>query len=336
MIITKTPFRVSFFGGGTDFPDYYREYGGQVLSTSIDKYCYVTVRHLQPFFEYDNELVYSVTERVGNVEDIVHPAIREAMKWLDMHELRVVYDADLPARSGLGTSSSFAVGMLNAFYALKGKYADKRKLAEDAIHLERVLCNESGGVQDQIAASYGGLNKIVFSEDGFNVQPLIISRERKEELNNNLLMFFTGMSRFSSEVQVEQAKAMDKKKTDLKEMSKLVDDAERILTSKGDLNEFGKLLDYTWKLKRGLNSKVSNDTIDYMYDTALKAGAYGGKLLGAGSGGFILLYVDDERKESVRKALIDYMEVPIRFENGGTRVLYYSPEEYIPKKKYNI
>lgn len=332
MIITKTPFRMSFFGGGTDFPGYYKENGGQVLSTTIDKYCYVTVRHLQPFFEYDNELVYSVTERVKEVDEIVHPAIREAMKWLDMHELRVVYDADLPARSGLGTSSSFAVGMLNAFNALKGKYADKRKLAEDAIYLERVLCNESGGVQDQIAASFGGFNKIVFSDEGFDVRPLIISKERKERLNSNLMMFFSGMSRFSSDVSKEQVQSIDKKKADLKEMAGLVDEAEKILTSKTSLSEFGKLLDYTWKLKRGLASKISNDHIDNMYSKALEAGALGGKLLGAGNGGFVLLYVEEDCKNSVRSALSDYMEVPFEFEDGGTRVLYYAPEDYIQKK----
>ena len=165
MIITQTPFRMSFFGGGTDFPDFYKEHGGAVISTTFDKYCYVNVRHLPRFFDYSTELSYSRIERVTDVEEISHPAIREAMKFLDMHEIRLTYEADLPARSGLGTSSSFAVGMLNAFYSLKGKYADKRKLADDAIYLERVLCNESGGVQDQIAASFGGLNKICFNTE---------------------------------------------------------------------------------------------------------------------------------------------------------------------------
>ena len=278
MIITQTPFRMSFFGGGTDFPGFYREHGGAVLSTTFDKYCYVNVRHLPRFFDYTTELSYAKTERVTDVESIEHPAIREAMKMLDMHEIRLTYEADLPARSGLGTSSSFAVGMLNAFYALKGKYADKRKLADDAIYLERVLCKESGGIQDQIAASFGGFNKISFNADGYTVSPVIISPERKLRLNDNLMLFFTGFSRFSSDIQVEAEKSLKSKEAQLLEMLQLVDEAEQVLTSKTDLTEFGKLLDYTWKLKRGITSKVSTDSIDAIYDKAIKAGATGGKL----------------------------------------------------------
>lgn len=194
MIITQTPFRMSFFGGGTDFPAFYNEHGGAVISTTFDKYCYVNVRHLPRFFDYSTELSYAKTERVTDVEDIEHPAIREAMKYLDMHEIRLTYEADLPARSGLGTSSSFAVGMLNAFYALKGKYADKRRLSDDAIYLERTLCKESGGIQDQIAASFGGLNRVNFDSEGYTVNPIIISPERKAVLNRNLMLFFTGLS----------------------------------------------------------------------------------------------------------------------------------------------
>ena len=182
MIITQTPFRMSFFGGGTDLPAFFEEHGGAVISTSFDKYCYVNVRHLPRFFEYSTEISYSKLERVTDVEQIQHPAVREAMKYMDMHELRLSYEADLPARSGLGTSSSFAVGMLNAFYALKGKYADKKKLADEAIYLERVLCNEAGGLQDQIAASFGGFNRISFSAEGYTVRPVIISPELKEQL----------------------------------------------------------------------------------------------------------------------------------------------------------
>ena len=265
MIITQTPFRMSFFGGGTDFPDFYREHGGAVISTTFDKYCYVNVRHLPRFFDYSTELSYARTERVKRVEDIEHPAIREAMKHLDMHEIRLTYEADLPARSGLGTSSSFAVGMLNAFYALKGKYADKRKLADDAIFLERVLCNESGGVQDQIAASFGGMNRINFNAEGYTVNPVIISPERKKLLNRNLMLFFTGFSRFSSDIQVAAEKNLKSKQNQLLEMLSLVDDAEKILTSKTDLEEFGRLLDYTWQLKRGITDKVSTDSIDAVY-----------------------------------------------------------------------
>lgn len=297
MIITQTPFRMSFFGGGTDFPGFYREHGGAVLSTTFDKYCYVNVRHLPRFFDYTTELSYAKTERVTDVESIEHPAIREAMKMLDMHEIRLTYEADLPARSGLGTSSSFAVGMLNAFYALKGKYADKRKLADDAIYLERVLCKESGGIQDQIAASFGGFNKISFNADGYTVSPVIISPERKLRLNDNLMLFFTGFSRFSSDIQVEAEKSLKSKEAQLLEMLQLVDEAEQVLTSKTDLTEFGKLLDYTWKLKRGITSKVSTDSIDAIYDKAIKAGATGGKLLGAGGGGFYCFMLKQKNRK---------------------------------------
>lgn len=330
MIITQTPFRMSFFGGGTDFPDFYREHGGAVISTTFDKYCYVNVRHLPRFFDYSTELSYARTERVKRVEDIEHPAIREAMKHLDMHEIRLTYEADLPARSGLGTSSSFAVGMLNAFYALKGKYADKRKLADDAIFLERVLCNESGGVQDQIAASFGGMNRINFNAEGYTVNPVIISPERKKLLNRNLMLFFTGFSRLSSDIQVAAEKNLKSKQNQLLEMLSLVDDAEKILTSKTDLEEFGRLLDYTWLLKRGITDKVSTDSIDAVYSRALQAGATGGKLLGAGGGGFLLFYVDPDKQENVRKALENLLYVPFEFENGGTRVIHYTPESYEP------
>ena len=332
MIITKTPFRMSFFGGGTDIESFFRENGGAVLSTTFDKYCYVNVRHLPRFFDYSTELSYSKTERVTNIDDIQHPAIRNAMKLLDMHEIRLTYEADLPARSGLGTSSSFAVGMLNAFYALKGKYADKKKLADEAIYLERVLCGEAGGWQDQIAAAFGGFNRIIFNSDGYEVLPVIINPERKKQLNDNLLMFFTGFTRFSSDVQkINNITAMDKR-TQLKKMYSLVDDAERVLTDMNkDLDEFGYLLDLTWKLKRQTGSSISTNSIDALYQRGLDAGALGGKLLGAGGGGFLVFYVQPDKQDSVRFAMKDLMYIPFRFENGGTRVVHYTPETYEPK-----
>lgn len=333
MIITETPFRMSFFGGGTDMEDFFREYGGAVLSTTFDKYCYVNVRHLPRFFDYSTELSYSKTERVTDVEQIQHPAIRNAMKMLDMHELRLTYEADLPARSGLGTSSSFAVGMLNAFYALKGKYADKKKLADEAIYLERELCQEAGGWQDQIAAAYGGLNRINFNADGYEVCPVIISPERKKRLNNNLLMFFTGFTRFSSDVQKQNAIGKADKVIQLKEMLSLVDDAECLLTDRdSDLDEFGRLLDHTWKLKRQTGSAVSTSNIDNLYEKGMKAGALGGKLLGAGGGGFLVFYVQPEKQERVKLAMEDLMYIPFEFEDSGTRVIHYTPEIYIPKE----
>lgn len=334
MIITQTPFRMSFFGGGTDFPEFYKKYGGAVISTTFDKFCYVNVRHLPRFFDYSTELSYSKTERVTAINDIQHPAIREAMKYLDMHELRLTYEADLPARSGLGTSSSFAVGMLNAFYALKGKYADKKRLADDAIHLERVLCGEAGGVQDQIAASFGGMNRINFSAEGYTVNPIIISPERKEQLNRNLMLFFTGFSRFSSDIQVSTMNAMEDRKSQLLEMLQLVDEAERVLTSKGDLNEFGRLLDHTWKLKRGITSQISTDSIDGLYNKALQAGAIGGKMLGAGGGGFLLFYVEEDKRKLLKKAMEHLLYVPFEFENAGTRVIHYTPESYVPREEH--
>lgn len=329
MIITQTPFRMSFFGGGTDFSGFYNEHGGAVLSTTFDKYAYVTVRHLPPFFDYRTHLTYSKEEKVNSIEEIKHPAIRNAMQWLDMHKIRMTYEADLPARSGLGTSSSFAVGMLEAFYALKGKYADKRKLADDAIYLERTLCAEAGGIQDQIAASFGGFNRIDFSRDGYTVRPVIMNRGRKEELNSQLMLFFTGFSRFSSDIQKGTEKSMKDKTSQLIEMYHLVDEAEKILTDKNiSLNDFGKLLDYTWKLKRGISAGISTGSIDEQYAKAMNAGALGGKLLGAGGGGFLLFYVPLEKQADVKNALKDQMCVPFKFENDGTKIIYYSAEDY--------
>ncbi len=333
MIITQTPFRMSFFGGGTDMECFFRKHGGSVLSTTFDKYCYVTVRHLPRFFDYSTDLTYSRPERVNSVDEIQHPAIRNAMKMLDINELRLTYDADLPARSGLGTSSSFAVGMLNAFYALNGEYASKKRLADEAIYLERELCKEVGGWQDQIAAAYGGLNRINFNSDGYEVLPIIISSQRKELLNQHLMLFFTGFTRFSSDVQKENSGAGEDKIKQLQRMSALVDDAERILTdSNSDLDDFGRMLDDTWKIKRQTGSTVSNESIDALYDKGLKAGALGGKLLGAGGGGFLLFYVKPEDQPRVKEAMKDLLYIPFRFENSGSKVIHYSPEDYAPKE----
>lgn len=326
MIITRTPFRMSFFGGGTDMEEHFREHGGAVLSATIDKYCYVQVRPLPPFFEYSTEVIYSNTERVTDVNDLRHPLIRNAMQMMDMHGLRVTYDADLPARSGLGTSSSFAVGMLNAFYALKGQYASKRRLADDAIRLERDICKEAGGWQDQIAAAFGGLNRIDFGPGGYEVNPVIIPPQRRQQLNDNLLMFFTGFTRLSSEVQELNAKGAPKDKTArLREMHQLVDEAQEILTNvSADLDDFGRLLDVTWRLKKQTGSRISTSIIDEMYMRGMAAGALGGKLLGAGSGGFLVFYAPREKHEQVRRALGTLLEIPFQFESNGTQVLYYN------------
>ena len=284
------------------------------------------------FFDWKNELSYSKTERVSDVDQIEHPAIRNAMKMLDMHEIRLMYEADLPARSGLGTSSSFAVGMLNAFYALKGKYADKRKLSDEAIYLERVLCNEEGGWQDQIAASYGGFNKIEFNKDGsYDVKPIIIHPERKKQLNDNLLMFFTGFTRFSSDMQKANKQGYKNKINQLQEMYQLVNEAEMILEDKHrDLDDFGRLLDLTWNLKRQTGEAITTDGIDALYRRGIQAGALGGKLLGAGGGGFLVFYVRPENREQVISSLKDCLFVPFKFEDGGTQVIHYTPESYEP------
>ena len=334
MIITKTPFRMSFFGGGTDMPSFFNQNGGAVISTTFDKYCYVNVRHMPPFHPYISELVHNRFERVNNIEDIEHPLIRECMRLHDIHEIRLTYEGDLPARTGLGTSSTFAVGMLNAFCALKGKMMSKRQLAREAIHVEREILKEHGGWQDQVAAACGGLNRIDFHDNDFSVHPIVISPERKKELDENLLLFYTGVQRFSSEIQADTfSKPVDKTKQ-LLDMLYLVDEAEKVLTDKGkSLNEFGKLLDTTWKLKRGTGSKVSNGSIDELYDIAIKAGALGGKLLGAGGGGFLLFYCEKEKQEYLKNALEKLMIVPFNFENDGTQVLYYSPQSYSPRKE---
>ncbi len=337
MIITKTPFRMSFFGGGTDMPSFFNDNGGAVISTTFDKYAYVNVRHLPPFMPYYTELCYSRFERVNDVNDIEHPAIREAMKMLDIHEIRLTYEGDLPARTGLGTSSTFAVGMLNAFYALKGKYVGKRKLAEDAIHLERVLCKESGGWQDQIAAAFGGLNRIDFANNDFKVTPIIIHPDRKKLLNDSLMLFFTGVSRFSSEIQKDTMSNQEEKVVQMREMLSLVDDAQNILENKhSDMNDFGRLLHHTWELKRKTGGKISNSSIDTLYERGLKAGALGGKLLGAGGGGFLLFYIEPDKRENLLKELDELMHVPFKFEDEGTSIVHYNPIVYIPRKELNL
>lgn len=323
MIISKTPFRMSFFGGGTDIPDYFNKNKGAVLSTTFDKYCYVITRHLPRFFSYENEFVYSQIERVNEINDINHPLIRNAMNMLDMYEIRASYEADLPAKSGLGTSSSFAVGLLNTFHCLKKENTNKRQLADEAIYLERTLCNESGGWQDQIAASYGGFNRIDFYDNSYNVTPLNISEIRKKQLNDNLLMFFTGYTRISSEIQKINNIADGSKEEHLKEMYHLVDIAQSILEDDNkSINEFGELLGYSWDLKKKTGKAVSNNNIDEIYDKAIDAGAIGGKLLGAGGGGFLVLYVEKDKQRCVKDALSNLMCIPFEFENNGTQIIY--------------
>ena len=320
---------MSFFGGGTDLKEFYEEHGGAVLSSTFDKYVYVTVRHLPRFFDYKNQLTYSKIERVGEVDELEHPMVRNAMKLLDMHELIINYDADLPARTGLGTSSSFAVGLLNAFHSLKGKQKDKRTLADEAIYVERIMCDEAGGLQDQIAASFGGLNRIDFDANGYRVKPIEISKSRKEELNDNLMLFFTGFSRFSADIQTDTKKNIGSNTERLLRMKAMVDEAEEILVDeRRSLDDFGRLLHDSWMLKRRTGSKISTGQIDQIYERAIRAGALGGKLLGAGGGGFVLLYVPKGLQEAVRNELSELLLVPFKFEEEGTSVIYYVPEQF--------
>lgn len=322
MVISKTPFRMSFFGGGTDFSQYYENYGGSVLSATFDKYCFVTVRDYPPFFETRNQFTYSKIERFNSPDELSHPLVREALKYLHESGIQISYDADLPARTGIGSSSSFAVGLLNSIHTLRGRYCDPKSLSKEAILLERELCREYGGIQDQIAAAYGGFNRIDFDKNGFRVQHINASEERINELNSNLMLFFSGQSRISGIVAEEQTKRLPENIQTLHKMKALTDEGERILSSEASLDEFGELLDYSWKMKTTLASNITTDEIDCFYETALKNGAAGGKLLGAGGGGFILLYVNKKYQNKVRNALEKYMFVPFRFENEGSRIIY--------------
>lgn len=328
---------MSFFGGGTDIPSFFNENGGAVISTTFDKYCYVNVRHLPPFMPYYSEIVYSKIERVNNIDDIVHPLIRECMRLHDIHEIRLTYEGDLPARTGLGTSSTFAVGMLNAFCALKGKMMSKAMLAKEAIQVERDILHEHGGWQDQIAAAFGGFNRIDFRDNDFKVSPIVIHPDRKKQLSDSLLLFYTGVTRFSSEVQKDTFADPETKKAKLKDILSLVDEAQTILEDKNaDLNDFGRMLDHTWRLKRGTGNKVSNGSIDALYERGIKAGALGGKLLGAGGGGFLLFYSNPDKKQAVIDALDELMHVPFMFENEGTSIVHYNPIVYIPRKEIKL
>lgn len=323
MIITKTPFRMSFFGGGTDIPDYFNTYKGAVISATFDKYVYVTVRRLPKFFDYTNELVYSKLERVKSVEDFQHPMVKNAMKMFNMKQLHIAYDADLPARSGLGTSSSFAVGLVHAFYYAKSLPISQKSLADDAIQIERVLCKEMGGWQDQIAVSYGGLNRIDFYNNEYKVTPIKISKNRLKELNKHLLLFFTGFTRASYDIQKNTAMQMSDKHNIYETMFSIVDEAQEILENEQEnLDKFGFLLDKTWKLKRKTGATISSSYIDELYEKGIRSGAIGGKLLGAGGGGFLLFYVPLLKQNDVRSAL-NLMEVPFKFETKGSSIIYY-------------
>jgi D-glycero-alpha-D-manno-heptose-7-phosphate kinase len=329
MIITRTPFRISFFGGGTDYPAWYRENGGAVLATTIDKYCHISCRHLPPFFEHKHRIVYSKIENVQTIGEIEHPAVRAILGWMKCEiGLEIHHDGDLPARSGLGSSSSFSVGLLHALAALEGKYVTKEELARNAIHVEQNIIGESVGSQDQVSAAFGGFNRIEFRRnDSFEVAPLILPRERIAELQSHLMLFFTGFSRIASTVAESKIQNFKNRKAELERMGEMVDDAVRVLQSPGSaIGEFGELLHEGWTLKRRLSTKVSTAEIDTIYENAMKAGATGGKILGAGGGGFLVLFVKPELQGSVRDALKNLIHVPFAFEDSGSRVVLYQPD----------
>jgi D-glycero-alpha-D-manno-heptose-7-phosphate kinase len=330
MIITSTPLRVSFFGGGTDYPVWYREHGGAVLATAIDKCCYITCRRLPPFFEYHSRISYSKVENVRRNDAIEHPSVRACLQFLGIDEgVEIQHVADLPARTGLGTSSAFTVGLLLGLYALQDKMRSKHALASDAIHVEQELLQEAVGAQDQVSAAYGGLNRINFhTDDSLEVKRVLASPSKLGELEQHLALYFTGFARTASEIAQEQVRMTPQRKQELGAMLQLVDEGEAILASPGrSLNEFGRLLHEGWQIKRSLTQKITNASIDEIYEAGLSAGALGGKLLGAGGGGFMLFFVPPERRQALRERLKKLLCIPFAFANKGSHVVVYEPEE---------
>lgn len=328
MIISRTPFRISFFGGGTDYPRWYNEYGGRVLVTSINKYCYITLRYLPPFFDHKYRIVYSKRETVKNISEIQHPSVRETLRFMNWgYGVEMHHDGDLPARIGLGSSSAFTVGLLNALYALKGKMVTKRQLALEAIHIEQDKIKENVGSQDQTIAAFGGFNKIEFGgEQHIQVRPITLDAEKIQLFQEHLMLFFTGFARTASEIAGEQIKKTPEKKNELKKMSEMVDEAISVLNgNSSDITDFGKLIHETWMIKRTLTNKITTPYIDKIYETAIKAGALGGKLLGAGGGGFILFFVKPESQPKVKEKLKKLLYVPFKFDNSGSQIIYYAP-----------
>ncbi len=330
MIITRTPFRISFFGGGTDFPAWYRENGGAVLSTTIDKYCYVSLRKLPPFFDYKHKTVFfSKQEAFNEIDEIQHPAVRETYRFMDVQDgLVMQHDGDLPSHSGLGSSSAFTVGLLHALYALRGKMVSKKRLALEAIHIEQEMIGEAVGSQDQMASAFGGLNRINFSaHNSIEVKPFIITAEKSAHLQNSLMLFFTGFARFAVEIEKDKLQQLDNNKHVLSLMHSIVDAAAEILdgpVSKYD--DFGALLHESWLLKKRLSKKVSTDAIDDIYARGMNSGALGGKILGAGGGGFILFFVRPEDRERLRQGLDPLLHVPFRFDALGSQIIYFTEE----------
>ena len=330
MIITRTPFRISFFGGGTDYPQWFKEHGGSVLATTIDKYCYISCRFLPPFFDYKHRIVYAKIENVNNIDEIKHPSVRSVLKWSKVNKgVESHHDGALPSRSGLGSSSSFTVGLIKAVSALNGKMTNKECLAKDAIHIEQDIIHENVGSQDQISAAYGGFNRITFQPNGaFDVDPVIISNNRRRELHSHLMLFFTGFSRIASEIAESQIKNLHNRKTELMRMREMVDEAIDLLRDqKQPIEKFGTLLHESWQNKRKLSNKVSSAGIDSIYEAAIDSGAIGGKILGAGGGGFMLIFAKPEKHRIIKDRLNELVHVPFNFDDSGSRITMYQPNE---------
>lgn len=327
MVITKTPFRISFFGGGSDYPDYYLKYGGKVLGTTIDKYAYLNIRRLPPFFDYKYRVVYSKIEAVKNIDEIQHPSVKHTLKYLNVKDgISINYDGDIPSRSGMGSSSAFSVGLLNGLYALKGRVLTKEELAKKVIYIEQELIKENVGSQDQTFAAFGGFNLIEFLQNGeIIVTPIILNKERFRNFEDNIMLFFSGISRNADMLAKEQIKKIDINKNKLDTIKNLVDEAYEILIKK-DVDEFGELLSYTWEIKKSLTNNMTNETVEAMYERAKKAGAIGGKLLGAGGGGFMAFYVPKKHQNKVREALKEFLYIPIKFEFDGSKVIFFNSD----------
>lgn len=329
MIVSRTPHRVSFFGGGTDYPAWYLENGGRVLGTAIDKFCYISCRELPPFFKHRHRIAYSKVETVSRMEEIQHPSVKETLRFLNIgYGLEIHHDGDIPARSGMGSSSAFTVGLLKALYAIEGKIISRESLFREAIHIEQDLIKENVGSQDQVWAACGGLNTIEFARNGnIVVEPVIMDAKRLELFERKFMLFFTGISRCASEIAGEQIRNTSRNGRELKEMQSLVGEAEKVLTSgSDDFRDFGRLLDAAWKIKRRLSGSITNGQIDEAYSAAVRNGAIGGKLLGAGGGGFLLFYVEPEEQGRVRDALKGYLHIPFRFEFNGSEIIVYKPD----------
>ncbi|MGZ3606732.1 MAG: GHMP family kinase ATP-binding protein [Syntrophales bacterium] len=329
MIISRTPFRISLLGGGTDYPAWYRKHGGSVLVTTIDKYCYLSCRYYPPFFDHSFRISYIKSENCQSIDGISHPAVKGVLHHLNWDRgLEIHHIGDLPARGGMGSSSSFTVGLLHALYGLKGKMVSKQQLAMESIYIEQEILRETVGSQDQTAAAYGGLNHIIFSPNGeISVKPLPLSVERTKELESNMMLFYTGIKRTASDMAQSYVNDIDEKSLLMHALTEMVNEGISILHGDRDIAEFGKLLNEAWQVKRRFSAKVSNTHISEMYDSAISAGALGGKILGAGGGGFMMLFVPPDHQRQVREKLSNFIHVPFKFESAGSQIVFYDPEQ---------